>query len=385
MFRKIIIGPEAFDPGSIIEALVFFRKVVLVERFGSLVDLVRAFDIDGLEELAKLDSLEIVIQKENYAVHTRNQKHNFVSLLLGGREDGRELSDEEMLFKALNRATERRGASKRAARRLVERVRFDFGPSGIAGHSSIPKIGQAKIVDNDFFQGIVPNILGAIAPDYPLARGCNYEVISTPEGLAISSDIDYNLLNRLISGNLSSYFSTISNENLMYIFISAINEFRISSTEQASINSNVASSVVINHLIRGTVPEQRERAADVKAFQKEITTHGKTIREAINNGERSLKEGLTLINESGKFREWSDSIGNDTSLIMEYISSINSIHQNSTLPDKILRLILSTTVGAINPIAGILASAADALLYDNISEEWQPNQFVNGRLIPFLE
>ena len=57
----------------------------------------------------------------------------------------------------------------------------------------------------------------------------------------------------------------------------------------------------------------------------------------------------------------------------------------SSLPSKSLRYALGSIVTAIEPVIGILGSAADALITEKILGGWRPSHFIEKRLKPFLQ
>lgn len=125
---------------------------------------------------------------------------------------------------------------------------------------------------------------------------------------------------------------------------------------------------------------------EISLFQNIVFDDGKMIRESINLGDYSFDNVLPIIEESGKFNEWTNSFDENSNLIREYYKAITKKTWIDKLPSKVLRFSFFTGAGllvdaafptGIGTATGIALGASDSFLLDNIAQGWKPNQYIH--------
>jgi len=101
-----------------------------------------------------------------------------------------------------------------------------------------------------------------------------------------------------------------------------------------------------------------------------IFTDGFALREAVNNGARSMKEVADLVRQSRRFRDWLSNQEPSSPLIGQYIEAINRETWAGLLPVKLLRWSIAIMVGLVNPPAGIIVTTADTFLTERMARGW---------------
>ena len=76
--------------------------------------------------------------------------------------------------------------------------------------------------------------------------------------------------------------------------------------------------------IERLVSSQEASAAPRESFQSMTLGNGRAIREAVNSGERSLSEGLELVEKAHKFKHWIVGRPPDTDLLRDYYQEITA-------------------------------------------------------------
>ena len=128
-------------------------------------------------------------------------------------------------------------------------------------------------------------------------------------------------------------------------------------------------------------------------FQEHHLEDARSVREAINSGERSFEEFLDLLDHADRFKEWLKGRNPDADLIREYYKAATSETWIDKLPTKSFRFVLATLgglgadmlfpTGGIGTAIGVGIGASDSLLLDRILKGWRPNHFIEGELKTF--
>jgi hypothetical protein len=148
--------------------------------------------------------------------------------------------------------------------------------------------------------------------------------------------------------------------------------------------SNLSSNIIClkcNELLRRIKIEKQE----LKEFTEIAIDTAPSLREVINSGERSFDEFLKLLDKSQKFRDWARGVNPDEKLVKAYWNEVISEGWINKLPTKLLRYIIGTTVGAIEPLSGHAISIADSFLLEKLLGGWRPSHFVDKTFRPFVD
>jgi hypothetical protein len=145
--------------------------------------------------------------------------------------------------------------------------------------------------------------------------------------------------------------------------------------------------------VEHVVSTQEAGSGARESFQSMTLGNARAIREAVNSGERTLAEGLELVAEAHRFREWIAGRPPDADLLRDYYQEITANTWAEGLPAKIAEWALFTGGGAAMGLAvarSVGAAAAGAIgttqaIVDALKRGWKPNQFVDRKLKRFVK
>ena len=125
-------------------------------------------------------------------------------------------------------------------------------------------------------------------------------------------------------------------------------------------------------------------AQEIELFQEILLSDVGSIKEAIDTGAKSFEDFLVILNKADKFRSWLRELHPNEQLLKEYFIEATKDSWIDTLPTKMLKFVITTAVGLVEPITGTTISAADSFLLNRFAEGWRPNKFIKDELYPFL-
>jgi hypothetical protein len=105
------------------------------------------------------------------------------------------------------------------------------------------------------------------------------------------------------------------------------------------------------------------------------------VRVAVSSGLVELSDILSLRNKraSREFRKWLRNANPHDARELErmYIKSLGKSSVYDSLPARLLRFIITTTVGILNPIAGPASSVVDSFFVEKWLEGYSPKLFLD--------
>jgi hypothetical protein len=134
-------------------------------------------------------------------------------------------------------------------------------------------------------------------------------------------------------------------------------------------------------------------SSELNLFQEIVLQDFPSIREAINSGERSISEFLSLLDKAERFRQWLRDANTDSGLIRSYYKAAVTKTWADKLPTKSVRFICAAGLGlladallpmGVGTATGLGIGAADSLYFDRMIKGWRPNQFIDGPYRAFV-
>jgi hypothetical protein len=370
MFERILLSPshasrfENFDIGALAECLIFYKKCIITQHFSGFIKLIKTIGIDNFLRLVADEHIEFKFIRQQPAAAYTSGVHDFRLVSLGVRDDF------EHIEKALFRATERKGRSKRAASQVMDKIEF------IDIDVSLSSRAREVVLDSNYLEVCIPRMLSAYAPTYPLSQGCSFEVQQIPEGFLIRSDINFTNLNSNYRQCFPEAQSNITEDFLLLQFQESLLHANLASKYDSAIISDPAHKAILTSKIQSLIESSGLRMDEATLFQDAVLDSGRSVREIVNSGERTLQEVFEILPQARRFQNWATGIESDQNLIREYFSSINSIGWINSLPAKIVRLSVATGLGLWRPEVGIIASGLDMFLIEKLRMGWKPNMFI---------
>lgn len=180
-------------------------------------------------------------------------------------------------------------------------------------------------------------------------------------------------------------------------------DLAFSATHMAEMVASPLSQAILSEKFRDMLAKRRAMSEQIDLFQN---THlqGKTLREVINSGERSFSEFIPILESAHRFKaQFLKNADINAGLLAEYYEAVTRDTWVNGLPGKFLRIAAFTGAGhllgaltglaGLGTVAGAVAGTAadvaldvtDSFLLERVVKGWRPNQFVERKLLPFVD
>ena len=389
-YRKSPHTQNNFDLGLFAECLLFYNKVSMFADESLLSTLIQNIGLDNFERLIKTEKIEMVFTPWHYGTrtfneNTRNEYFDYCNFAKVPAKGG--LPDVEALFfSALERGSHKTGKSRRVGRRIFDHIKlFEIKSSG-PQDKGIPEVARKSLENKNYIKKALIAIIRHYAPYYPIDKKFYFFIERHSKGFNIITNVEIDKLNRMgvESGRISPK-NSIGKAHIVDHLLKVELELFVSSYMNSEITTDGIHSNLIeikcNDILR-SITKSKEQ---VDLFKNIVFEDGKAIRESINSGQCSFISILPLLDESKKYHEWVNSLGNDINLVREYYKEVTSKTWVEKLPSKSVRFSVFTGAGFIldavfptglGTAAGIALSLGDNFLLDNIIKGWKPNQYI---------
>jgi hypothetical protein len=395
MFEKIVLRRSetgvSLTLGEIAEALLFYQKVHLILDRGSLLTLIQNLGSEELLALLARKRLTAVYAEDTFMCNQTLvgsiPHHKFLTATVAGPRKGDERKTQKgRLDYVFEQAGHFRGEAQRLADEFWKLVpvrrqsELDFVPGGIL------KSVRDDLNDSKYVTEAVRRFLQDQIGFESFAQNLKAEIFqSSTNTFVLNSNIDFaagnacriSLAPELGELNEGGIFLTLFDVNLDINFAS----FYGGDFYTSSRNSQMA-KIRFEQLMRRTGIS----AHQLQQFKEIVLADYPSIREVINNKERSFKEFELLLDQSERWRQTVNQMGPDANLVAEYLNQVTKEGWAARLPARILRFVIGLGIeGATsNPIASKAWTAIDTLLIEKL-QGWRPNHFVEEELKPFLD
>lgn len=394
MFEKIVLRRSEVNDnitvGELSEALLFYQNVHLVLDYSSLIYLGKEIGIPKLLSLIQRPNISaiyciqaLVTRTETFGV---NKQYNFSGISIAGSEKygTTKTNHEHLEFVFINGFN----YSKRDARSLSEKfinlVPIKTFESDFLIPGGIFQSAKADLDNTSYIHTAIQkslNLQPGVPKDYQFKK---LEIVNTPSGFFIFSDIDFKMINRERE-RLGYGADGLSHAHLINTTLDAKADTLLAAHYGGDFQTSVINSEIIRLRYSDLLRRSEISVLEKNEFQNIVISDCSSIKEVMDNKQRTFDEFLKLLDKSHKFREWIQKANPDDKLVKNYIQDVTSIDWGQKLPTRIFRYMFTNGVGAWNPVAGIGLSLADSFLLDKISKGWKPNHFIEKQLKPFLK
>lgn len=358
---------------------------------GLLSVITKQIGLDNLEFLINHGKIDLIFTPwfhgtRTFNENTRNEYFDFCSFAKVPAK-GKEPDVEALFMKSLQRGSHKKGKSRRVGGRIFDKVRLFDAEKSVTLGQSVPDIARKDIDNKEYFQKAIHAIIKHYAPEYPIDDSFYFHAERHSEGFNIISNIDLDKFNRLC--HKSGRIKPTDKRNIAHILDHILKtdlELFISSYLMSEITTDDINSNLIELKCSDIYKKLRKSQDEISLFQNVVFDDGKMVRESVNSGEYTFDKVLPIIEESGKFHKWTNSLDEDSNLIREYYKEITKKTWIDKLPSKILRFSFFTGAGllvdaafptGIGTATGIALGASDSFLLDNIVQGWKPNQYIH--------
>jgi len=382
------------DVGLIAETIFFYRSTHLLLNHSSLTALTHAIQIDDLLSLLDRTGTKLSYVQPSFVVVSAGtpRASQFAAVTFGGRPERRVANYKEEIAMMLERALGDSRPTRKLIKAINDRVvRHKF--SGDRKENVITDLAQQDARDQRFIRNGVLTVLRHLVPEYDIPADFRFELMDTGQGYAVDTNLNYESINSIYHKDIPVSHSTINSDFLLAHLIAA----RADSYFAANYMAEIVTSPVYSDLIRlkhfDFLARRSASERELVQFQDTVLSDFPRLGEAINSGQRSIKEFLELLDSAEKFRDWLATVNPDQGLIRSYYRAATEHTWADKLPTKSVRFAISAGLGmladgvlptGLGTAAGLAVGAADSLYLDRLIKGWRPNQFIEGAYTKFV-
>lgn len=399
MFERILVQQHRPDPtdepldlGALVEAMVFYGRTDLILTPGVLSQMGRAWGVDGVLELIAEEHLGLLHSPESHVVFTESlsdgrEFHRPDTMTVHDKPGQPPAGLERYVPRVVEELLGRGGKARRFAHRLsISAEALPVDPQAVVR-------ARLDMLNNDYTNAVVADLVALLAPGYEQAAPISFIASEERRGLAVSTNLDFAALNTHYHRLVSPTHSTLTPSYLLANILSARGALDTAALLGAELTLDPRHAVAAIRRTDMLFGSPGSSAAHLKAFQ-EFTLHSaSSIREAVNSGERDIRDILTLLAHARKFRKWVGAHKDTPDLLRSCYADSVATTWAERLPSKTARWFMFTgaglaldavATGGLGLIAGLATSAADGFLLDRLIAGWKPSQFIEDRLKPFV-
>lgn len=391
MFEKITLksseNGEALNSADLAEGLFFYQNVHLVLEYGSILQILNEIGCDLFIEV--LDRPNVTATYISQSLGTRSistqtfDKHSFVAVNYAGQNKKKPKNKKDLLLLRLTN----HGIDKISARKFCN---FFFNKCSSKEYSSdffikngIVNVSNELLYDEVLIKKIARISLEEYSMETPPIDNFIFQILNDKGSFSIISDIDYEKINKHPS-NIAAK-NKIDNVHIANKVLYSNADLILASHYGSEFKTSNVNSKIILSRYQGIFKKLGKSQSDILSFQEIVNSEGRNIYGAIVSKNKSFKEFLNFLDKSEKFRNWAQSLNPDSNLVQEYIKDISETAFIETIPMKKYRYALSSVAGVINPIAGLVFSAADSFIFSKLLSGWKPNHFINTHYDDFIK
>ena len=386
VFRNPIMKNGKLDKGALCEALLFFSKAHLVIDMATLGTMVDAGFLDDLILMLKAGLLTGNYSPQAPVLHTNNvgglREHLFTVIKISGDPGRPNMRNPELLESQLGRTLKDKGAARKYYRALADLISFED-----VGDNGVPQMGRQDICDPYIAAEAIRLALlskGIPANEIKLSR---IQTIPLDENkFVIVTDIDFDRLRPFLPEDDRAGFSQ---NDLLPIISDARWDIGIAASQNAALIGNERNKTITEMMLQRSLGAKFDSELPRRQIYDLISVATPGVREVINNGDRTPKDFVRLMEKAGAFQSWLKEQNPTADLVQEMLREKTRSDWLDALPIKAVRFALFTGGGLLAdmfaPGSSLATSAADTFLVDRFANRWRPHYFVENHLRGFLE
>jgi hypothetical protein len=374
------------DKGVLCESLLFFGKAHLLIDLATLGALINANFLDDLIVMLKAGYLTANYSPQSPVLYTDNKhglrEYIFTVIRISGDQKKRNMRNPEQMESQLIRMCNDKTAAKRHFRELADLISFED-----VGDNGVPELGRKDICD--------PHIAKEVARMALLGKGIPNEEIKfsfvdvlplAENKFTITTDIDFNRLRQFLP---EAERATFSQNDLFPMISDARFDIGVAASQNAAFVGNERHEVIINMILQRSLGARFDSEKGPRQIYDFISVATPSVREVINNDERTPQEFVSLMEKAVPFQKWLKEQNPTADLVKEMLREKARTDWLESLPVKAMRFGLFTGAGMLSdvwaPGTSVATGAIDAFVVDKVRERWRPHYFVENSLRGFLE
>lgn len=392
LIRNSIQSDMTSDLGLVAETLLFYRHVQWMLNQGNLSDVAKRIGLDNLFYLIDSGYVKATFLRDTPVVYTDNstgiESHSFVYIKMGAKGTKRLPKDDELIADLITRAMDGQKPSRRQVRKFLDKIPFRELGGSKNNPSSINRDVYDDVSNDNFVNKAMRAVLQTRLPNWEIPENWRFKVIQTDKGLVADTNYNFQAINNEYHRSVPPSHSTISPAYLLCSLFDARAGIFLAADYVSEIVTDPSSSSVINIKVADVLRRRSQSAREIEAFQALTLNDGRAVREAINSGQRSFSDFLSVLEQAEKFKEWLANANPDVGHLANYYQRVCEGTWVESLPAKVVRFCMFSAIGAglsaIVPGLDAAVGAADTFFVDRLLKGWTPNQFINSQLRPFV-
>jgi hypothetical protein len=380
----------ALTLGEIAEALLFYQNVHLVLDPGSLHSLNGSLGISELLALIARKRLTAVYSEDMLGCLNQTtgsiQHHSFSAFMFSGpgTEKRAKASRRARLELILEKLSYSRSEARKLADQFMKLITVKSYGSDYFAPKGIVKSATEDLTDASYVTAAIRKMLCIQVGFEQYADNLLVEIIHLDKDrFVLQSNINFEEANARRKA-IDPTLEALTEGHLLVAILDANADVNIASHYGGDFYTSSASSEIARIRFAELLRRTDISTEHLQQFKDIVLVDCPTVREVINSKQRSFKEFELLLDQSDKWRRTVNQMGPDANLVAEYFKQSSEEGWVSSLGTKGIRFVIGLSIGAINPVAGALWSAADTFMVDKL-KGWRPNHFVEEKLKPFLD
>jgi hypothetical protein len=372
---------KPIDVGALVECMLFYEKTTVIANQIILSQLIRYFGVERLISLIQDDLLNIVYTESGLGVFTNTingtQYHSAVEMT------SPQHTYQDELRKICISVAGKDGKGRRLAQKIQDQIL-------VTKHDPIILEGTIKsILDQNFVEPAAKIIIKELVPEYTAISGAYFHTEKTKDGIAVTTNIDFGILNDLYHRRVPPEHSSISPAYLLAHLLDVEKDLYFACANLSELASSNISAKLAEQKIDYVLARSAKSSDTLTHFTGFIFKDAKAIRDAINSNRIDLDELISLLHKSKQFKKWVTHITPDANLIKAYYDEVTKETVVDRLPTKSVRWAMFTglgiaadaiATGGLGTAAGIAIGALDTFFIDKLIAGWKPNQYIENDL-----
>jgi hypothetical protein len=376
---------DPLDMGALGEAMLFYGEVRLVADQAVLAQLIRELDPGAIVAMLSEGLLHITYVDGGYGIRTDNtgspfERHSPISYRLP------DWAFDKVTDQAFEKKIGNGSKSRRLRRRISPFVNLETWDDRVIGAVLEDLRSGAYVTE------AVRTIVSSVAPNLQDVDQLQFGVHEEDGSFVVSTNIDFVAVNQEFHRRVPPDIATVTPAFILTEIVESQLQLQRSSYYDAEIVASGTTSQLLQLKCEDLLGGARHLEA-IDLFQDRLL-EGRAVRDAINSGARSFSDLIEVIVAARDFRSWLDGKPDDYNLLNAYYEEITRRTWLSSLQGRTLRWAVFGGAGFALAHLGLPTDAAtaaplglgaiDTILLDRILRGWRPDQFVEGKLLPFV-
>lgn len=399
LVRRPSITDGTLDAGLLAEILLFYQNVRLVVDRASIPFIVDSVGIDNFTSLVDDDWIKCSYRSQIVGIYSwspRGVEIHSASEIQPIPKGCKKYIRERDISEQVERRYGRSWTSKKLAKKLTERMPLDRSfPNG--EETSLSGMIRRDFRDERYIAAAARVCLEAVIPNLQLPSQAYFRLLEVEAGNFV---IDTNIPIRELAKRAGLEYGP---QSVLANISEARADLAFSATHMSEMVASPLSQAILLEKFRDMLAKRQAMSEQLDLFQN---THlrGKTLREAINSGERSFSEFLPLLEDAHRFKtQFLKNADVNAGILSEYHKAVTRDTWVDTLPGKLIRIAGFTGAGVfidaltgltgLGTAAGFVAATGanvaldvtDSYIVERMVKGWRPNQFVERKLLPFVD